>query len=112
MALRGINEFGHRGKLIIKADGENAVKALKDEVLRRLETGGFATRPIAHEHESNGSIENGVKIFKSLFRVRLIALEKKIDVHIPIDHPVTACLVEFVGDVLTKYMVGLDGKTA
>ena len=111
-ALRGVNEFGHWGKIIIKADGENAVKALEDEVLRRLDTGGFASQPDAHEHESNGSIENGVKIFKGLFRARLIALEKKIDAHIRIGHPVIAWLVEFVGDVLTKYMVGLDGKTA
>ena len=44
--------------------------------------------------------------------MHLIAREKKIDAHIPIEHPVIAWLVEFVGDVLTKYLVGLDGKTA
>ena len=62
-ALRGINEFGHRGKIIIKADGENTVKALQDEVLWRLDMGGFASQPVAREHESNGAVENGVKIF-------------------------------------------------
>ena len=93
-ALRGIREFGHHGKIALKADGENAVKALKGEVLRRLDGGGFSIQPPAHEHESNGGVENGVKIFKGLFRVHLLALERKIDAHIP-----------------SKYLVGVDGKT-
>ena len=44
-ALRGIREFGHHGKIALKADGENAVKALKGEVLRRLDGGGFSIQP-------------------------------------------------------------------
>ena len=66
-ALRGINEFGHRGKIILKADGEPALKALREQVLRRMDGGGLAAQPVAHEHESNGSVENGVKMFKGLF---------------------------------------------
>ena len=111
-ALRGIHEFGHRDKVILKADGEPAAKALKEEVLKRMPGGGFASQPVAHEHESNGTIENGVKLFKGLFRVHLIALEKKIDGHIPIDHPIISWLAEFIGDVVSKYLVGMDGKTA
>ena len=63
-ALRGIREFGHQGKIALEADGENAVKALKGEVLRRLDGGGFSIQPTAHEHESNGGVENEVKISK------------------------------------------------
>ena len=37
--LRGIHEFGHQGKVILKADGENAMKPLKQEVLRRMDQG-------------------------------------------------------------------------
>ena len=110
-ALRVINEFGYRGKIILKADGEPALKALREQVLRRMDGGGLAAQPVAHEHESNGSVENGVKR-KGLFRVYLIALEKKISSHIPIDHPILSWLVEFVGDILTKYLQGADGKTA
>ena len=110
-ALRGIREFGHHGKIALKADGENAVKALKGEVLRRLDGGGFSIQPPAHEHESNGGVENGVKIFKGLFRVRLLALERNIDAHITINHSILWWLVEFVGDLASKYLVGVDGKT-
>ena len=77
-----------------------------------MDQGGFASQPVAHEHESNGSVENGVKLFKGLFRVHLLALEKKIDAHIPIEHPIISWLVEFIGDVVTKYFVGVDGKTS
>ena len=105
-ALPGINEFGHRGKIILKADGEPALKASKEQVSRRVDGGGFAAKPVAREHESNGSVENDVNFFKELFRVPLIALEKKISSHIPI----LSWLVEFVGDVLTSYLQGADGK--
>ena len=77
-----------------------------------MDGGGLAAQPVVHEHESNGSVENGVKIIKGLFRVHLIALEKKISSHIPIDHPILSWLVEFIGDILTKYLQGADGKTA
>ena len=87
------------------------MKALKGEVLRRLDGGGFSIQPPVHEHESNGGVENGVKIFKGLFRVHLLALERKIDAHIPIDHPILCWLVEFVGDLASKYLVSVDGKT-
>ena len=44
--------------------------------------GGFSTQPVAYEHESNGSIENGVKAFKGLFRVHLLALDRKLGAQI------------------------------
>ena len=36
-ALQWINEFGHRGKIILKANGEPALKALREQVLRRMD---------------------------------------------------------------------------
>ena len=46
-ALRGINKFGHRGKIILKADGEPALKALREQILRRMNGGGLAAQPRA-----------------------------------------------------------------
>ena len=74
--------------------------------------GGLAAQLFAHEHEPNEFVENGVKIFKGLFLFHLIAHVKKISSHIPIDHPILSWLVEFVGDILTKYLQGADGETA
>ena len=63
------------------------------------------------ESASNGGMEGGVRIFKGLLRVHLLALEKRIGARFPSTHPVLTWLVEYVGDVITKYMVGMDGKT-
>jgi hypothetical protein len=47
-----------------------------------------------------------------MLRVHLLSLEKKLDGHIPSSHPVMAWLAERIGDVVTKYLQGADGKTA
>jgi hypothetical protein len=43
--------------------------------------------------------------------VHLAALERRIGAKFPSGHPVLTWLVEHVSDIITKYMVGLDGKT-
>jgi hypothetical protein len=110
-AMEGIKAFGHTNKILVKVDNEPALKALRDEVIKLLEQQAIPVAPPAKESESNGAIENGVKLFKGLLRVHLQALERKIDGYIPSSHPVMAWLVEHVSDVITKYLQSSDGKT-
>ena len=110
-AAESVKAFGHPQKIILKVDNENALKALRTEVIRKLADGALAAGPPPKESESHGVIENGVKLFKGMLRVHLLALERKIDGHIPSMHPVMSWLVEYVSDILTKYMQGNDGKT-
>ncbi len=49
---------------------------------------------------------------RPLLRVHLAALERRIGAKFPSGHPVLTWLVEHVSDIVSKYMVGLDGKTA
>ena len=72
----------------------------------------FLSNPPPHESESNGSVENGVKLFKGMLRVHLLALERKLKGNIPSQHPVMTWLVECVADIVTKYMQGADGRTS
>ena len=44
-------------------------------------------------------------------RVHLLSLEAKIDAKFPSGHPVLTWLVEHASDLVSKYMVGIDGKT-
>ena len=62
---------------------------------------------MAHEHESNGGAGKRGQDLPKHFRVRLLALQRKIDARIPINHPSLSWLVEFVGDVASKYLVGV-----
>ena len=110
-ALQGIKDFGHRGPILVKVDNEPATLALREALMERLPEGAAPVETPVRESQSNGSVENGVKLFKGLARVHLAALEKKIEGHLPSAHPVMAWLVECVADILTKYMQGNDGKT-
>ena len=89
-AAEGIKSFGHKGKIIIKVDNEPALKALREEVTKKLDDGVIPVEPPVKESQSNASVENAVKLFKGMLRVHLLALERKIDGHIPSARPLMA----------------------
>ena len=110
-AAEGIKSFGRTSKILIKVDNEPALKSLREEVIKKLELGAIPVAPPAKESESNGAMENGVKFFKGMLRVHLMALERKINGYIPSAHPLMTWLVECVADITTKYLQSSDGKT-
>ena len=65
-ACEGIKSFGHKGRLLIKVDNEPATLALREVSMTRLENGVIPVKPPEHESQSNGSVENGVKLFKGM----------------------------------------------
>eukprot|EP00974_Lingulodinium_polyedra_P048493 4656929-Lingulodinium_polyedra.AAC.1 len=71
-ALEGIQSFGHQQKIIVKVDNEPALKALRSEVMRKLDAGAIPEEPPAGESQSNGGVESAVKLFKGLLRVHLL----------------------------------------
>jgi hypothetical protein len=89
-ALECIRGFGHRGRILLKTDNEPAILALKTKVLESLLDGAISVEPPAHESESNGGVENGVKLIKGLLRVHLLSLERKVGGRFPSSHPITA----------------------
>ena len=109
--LRGIRAMGIRPPCILKCDGEVSVEALREAVMARLGEGAVPQGPPAGESQSNGVVENGVKLLKGLIRVHVLALERKLGVRFPADHPVLAWVVEAVGDLTTKHLRGHDGRT-
>ena len=111
LALEGIAHLGHKGCILIKTDNEPALISLRDAVIAQLPGGAIPVPTPARESESNGSIENAVKLFKGMLRVHLGALEHKLQRHIPSSHPVFAWLVGHIGDIISKYLQGKDGRT-
>ena len=95
----------------MKTDNELALVSLRSGVMQKLGIPAAPVRPPPEESPSNGSIENAVRQVKDMVRVYLLALKDRLNGEIPADHPIMAWLVEHVGDNLTKYMVGCDGKT-
>ncbi len=93
-AVAGIRDLGYRGRVLIRCDGEPALTALRDAIIKALPEGATPVKTPVGESQSNGGIEGAVRIVKGLLRVHLIALEAKIDARFPSDHPVLAWLVE------------------
>ena len=111
-AAEGIRRFGLRDKVILKTDNEPAILTLRALVLAKLDVKVLEEEPQPHESQSNGAVENGVKLTEGLLRVHLLALERKLGHRVPSKHPLLAWLVEHVADVATKYLRGADGRTA
>ena len=72
--------------------------------MRRMEVSAIPVESSPHESESNGSVDNGVKLFKGMLWVHMLALERKLKGNIPSQHPVMTWLVECVADIVTTYM--------
>ena len=58
---RNIRRLGHK-KLIVKTDNEPALISLRHEVMKHLEIPTLPEAPPAEESQSNGSIENAVRL--------------------------------------------------
>ena len=72
-ATDGIRRFGLRDKVIIKTDNEPAILALRDLIQAKLNVNVLEEEPQPHESQSNGAVENCVKLVKGLLRVHVLA---------------------------------------
>ncbi len=89
-AVIGIRELGYRGRVLIRTDGEPALTALRDAITKALPDGATPVKTPVGESASNGGMEGGVRIFKALLRVHLLALERLIARRVPSAHPCPA----------------------
>ena len=111
-AVCSIRRLGHQHKVILKTDNEPALVDLRNEVARALGLQALPEAPPAYEPQSNGGVENAVKQLKGLIRTLMLALQARIQGEVPVDHPLMLWLVEHAAELLTKHLVGHDGRTA
>ena len=113
LATDGLRGFGlpESQKIVLKTDGEEAIVALRGRVAALWPAGAQVQTSPPHEHEANGVIESGVRLGKGLLRVHLLALEGRLRGRLPCSHPAFAWLVSHSSAVLTKNLVGKDGRT-
>ena len=65
-----------------------------------------------HDPSSNGSAECGVGVAKGMIRSARSALEERLGVNIPDNHPIHTWLCQYGGAMQRRYTVGDDGRTA
>ena len=104
--------LGH-SKIVLKSDGEPAIVALAEAVKAKAKQ--IDIKPehsITGDSASNGEIENANKLIQNQVRTLYDALKDRYKVEIPSEHPVLKWLILHSGVLLTRFMVGNDGKTA
>ena len=110
--VEDIEGLGHTD-IILKTDGEAAIKSLQAEVKQRR-----SPYKTVLEHapkgssSSNGIAEKAVQEVQGQVRTMKSALASRVG-YVPSDtSPVMAWMTEAAGQLITRYQVGHDGKTA
>ena len=105
-----LDKLGH-GEVILKSDGEAALKSIQAEVKLRREQPTVLENSPTGDSRSNGVAERAVQAIQEQTRVMRHALEARLGANINGNHPVITWLIEHAADVLNKYSIGEDGKT-
>ena len=97
MPAQDVLRLGHRTKVLLKTDNEPALTDLRAgvaEALGKLSCQAIIEAPPLDEPQSNGSVENAVKLVKGMVRTLMLALEARIQGEVPVMHPIMLWLVE------------------
>ena len=112
--LQDIEDFGYSGKTIkVKTDQENAILDLQRDIVRRRACGLTVpgNSPVG-ESQANGRVENANNRVEGIIRTLRSDLESALGVKISGTHPVFPWLVRWAGELITRQVVGENGKTA
>ena len=115
--LQDLEWMGHT-RIIVKADNEPSIQALARRAieLAKIELKDMEQvskeDPVAHDSMTNGGTEVGVRLLRGLFRSVKLCLEARINMEIPVDHPMIAWMMEHASLLLNALVRGTDGITA
>ena len=98
-------------EIILKCDGEPAMKTIQEEVRKQRSEKTILENSPVGDSRANGAAERAVQAIAEQVRVLRRGLEQRLGLRLSGKHPVTAWLVERAADLLSKYQVGDDGKT-
>ena len=107
---KDIAKLGYN-EVILKCDGEPALKNVQDEVKKQRAQKTILENSPVGDSQANGAAERAVQAVAEQVRVLRRGLEQRLGVRLSGKHPVTAWLVEHAADLLSKYQIGDDGKT-
>ena len=98
-------------RILLKSDGEAALKHIEEEVQRRRDEETILENSPVGDSRANGVAERAVQSIVGLIRTLKNALENRTNLKFNCDHPVILWLIEHASDVYNKFHVGADGKT-
>ena len=111
-----LKSWGHPGgigsELIMKSDGEPALRARKEAVMKFHGGIMIPEYPAKGEKAENGFIEEAGKTVREYFCTFLSQIEDGVDDKIPLDATIIPWIVRWAAICHSRYAVGKDGKTA
>ena len=108
---RDVKKFGYHHRVVIRSDGEPAIKDLLNKVaeLRASET-VLENTPVG-DSKANGRAERAVQAVEKQVRVLKMAVEEHLG-KLSVKHACFPWLVTHAADVITKFHVGVSGETS
>ena len=108
--IEDLEKLGYK-EMILRCDGEPALKAVQEEVKARRNYQTIMENSPVGDSRANGAAERAVQAVEEQVRVVRHGLETRLGMKISGKHPFVCRLIEHAGDLLSKYQVGEDGKT-
>ena len=110
--IKNLEGWGCQNKLIIKTDQEPSVRAVVGEVKKLRTSETLVELSKKYDSQSNGVAERSVQSVEGQVRTLKMALERHLESKLSVSHPATTWMVEHAADLLNKFAVGEDGRTA
>ena len=101
---KDIEKMGYK-EIILKSDGEPAIRAVQEEVKRRRIENTILENSPPGDSRANGLAERAVKELSGQVRALRAGLQARLEVALKGNHPVTTWLVQHAADCLSKYQV-------
>ena len=99
------------GTILLKCDGEPALKAVQEEVARQRTGQTLLENSPVGDSQANGAAERAVQSVSAQIRAVRLGLEQRLGAQVSGSHPLTTWIVEHASDLLNKFLKGDDGKT-
>ena len=106
-----IDELGYL-QVELKSDGEPALVDVVKSVKQLRGADAIPRNPPAQDRQSNGAAERAVHQVKGQLRKVKVALDKRIGKKVDWKSAIMQRMVPHACDVVNKFLVGADGRTA
>ena len=111
--IRDLRKMGVHGKVVLKSDQQNPILDVLNDVGRESDSAVTLVKSSPKgESQSNGIAERAVQDLEEGIRTHKLDLEAKLKTPVRISHPCISWMVENVADIINKFKIGHDGRTA
>jgi hypothetical protein len=111
-SVKDIEKSGFHKEVVLRSDGEPAILDVMDTIAKTRMGETNLEHTAAGESQANGFIERGIQSLEEMVRTFKLDLEQRINTRVEVSWTIFEWLVEFAADVINKFVIGSDGRTA